>query len=126
MMEKVQRFGSAMLAPVLLFAFAGLAVGIAIIAQNGELIPLAADKESAWNHFWSVWESGAWTVFNQMELLFVIGLPIALAKTANARAVMEAAMVYLTSTTSSAPCSRYGARAGSRVSFRPGLQHRHL
>ena len=54
MMEKVQRFGSAMLAPVLLFAFAGLAVGIAIIAQNGELIPLAADKESAWNHFWSV------------------------------------------------------------------------
>ena len=52
MMEKVQRFGSAMLAPVLLFAFAGLAVGIAIIAQNGELIPLAADKESAWNHFW--------------------------------------------------------------------------
>ena len=39
MMEKVQRFGSAMLAPVLLFAFAGLAVGIAIIAQNGELIP---------------------------------------------------------------------------------------
>ena len=96
MMEKVQRFGSAMLAPVLLFAFAGLAVGIAIIAQNGDLIPLAADKESAWNHFWSVWESGAWTVFNQMELLFVIGLPIALAKTANARAVMEAAMVYLT------------------------------
>ncbi|WP_311474083.1 alpha-glucoside-specific PTS transporter subunit IIBC [uncultured Rothia sp.] len=85
-----------MLAPVLLFAFAGLAVGIAIIAQNGDLIPLAADKESAWNHFWSVWESGAWTVFNQMELLFVIGLPIALAKTANARAVMEAAMVYLT------------------------------
>ena len=96
MMEKVQRFGSAMLAPVLLFAFAGLAVGIAIIAQNGDLIPLAADKESAWNHFWSVWEAGAWTVFNQMELLFVIGLPIALAKTANARAVMEAAMVYLT------------------------------
>lgn len=85
-----------MLAPVLLFAFAGLAVGIAIIAQNGDLIPLAADKESAWNHFWSVWEAGAWTVFNQMELLFVIGLPIALAKTANARAVMEAAMVYLT------------------------------
>ncbi|THD36484.1 MAG: PTS alpha-glucoside transporter subunit IIBC, partial [Rothia mucilaginosa] len=96
MMEKVQRFGSAMLAPVLLFAFAGLAVGIAIIAQNGELIPLAADKESAWNHFWSVWESGAWTVFNQMELLFVIGLPIALAKTAPARAVLEAGMVYLT------------------------------
>ena len=96
MMEKVQRFGSAMLAPVLLFAFAGLAVGIAIIAQNDQLIGLAADKNNLWSQFWAVWESGAWTVFNQMELLFVIGLPIALAKTANARAVMEAAMVYLT------------------------------
>ena len=50
MMEKVQRFGSAMLAPVLLFAFAGLAVGIAIIAQNGDLIPLAADKELSLIH----------------------------------------------------------------------------
>ena len=95
MMEKVQRFGSAMLAPVLLFAFAGLAVGLAIIAQNDQLLPFAV-KGSAWNNFWSVWEAGSWTVFTQMELLFALGLPIALAKTANARAVLEAGMVYLT------------------------------
>ena len=31
-----------------------------------------------------------------MELLFVLGLPIALAKTAQARAVLEAGMIYLT------------------------------
>ncbi|MFW0107808.1 alpha-glucoside-specific PTS transporter subunit IIBC [Rothia sp. P7181] len=96
MMEKIQRFGSAMLAPVLLFAFAGLVVGIAIICKNEQLLGSIAAEGTGWYNFWSVWESGAWTVFNQMELLFVLGLPIALAKTANARAVLEAAMVYLT------------------------------
>ncbi|MBV7302618.1 alpha-glucoside-specific PTS transporter subunit IIBC [Corynebacterium sp. TAE3-ERU2] len=96
MMEKVQRFGSAMLAPVLIFAFAGLAVGLSIIALNEDLVGGIAAEGSWWWSFWTVWQSGAWTVFNQMELLFVLGLPIALAKTANARAVLEAAMVYLT------------------------------
>ncbi|ORC24499.1 MULTISPECIES: alpha-glucoside-specific PTS transporter subunit IIBC [Rothia] len=96
MMEKIQRFGSAMLAPVLLFAFAGLAVGIAIICKNEQLLGGIAAEGTGWYNFWSLWESGAWTVFNQMELLFVLGLPIALAKHAQARAVLEAGMVYLT------------------------------
>lgn len=96
MMEKIQRFGSAMLAPVLLFAFAGLAVGIAIICKNEQLLGGIAAEGTGWYNFWSLWESGAWTVFNQMELLFVLGLPIALAKTAQARAVLEAGMIYLT------------------------------
>ncbi|MEX3609443.1 alpha-glucoside-specific PTS transporter subunit IIBC [Rothia sp. LK2588] len=96
MMEKIQRFGSAMLAPVLIFAFAGLAVGIAIICKNADLLGPIAAEGTGWYKFWSVWESGAWTVFNQMELLFVLGLPIALAKKAQARAVLEAGMVYLT------------------------------
>lgn len=96
MMEKIQRFGSAMLAPVLIFAFAGLAVGISIIALNADLVGGIADEGTWWYNFWTIWQSGAWTVFNQMELLFVLGLPIALAKTANARAVLEAGMVYLT------------------------------
>lgn len=96
MMEKIQRFGSAMLAPVLIFAFAGLAVGIAIICKNEQLLGSIAAEGTGWYNFWSVWESGAWTVFNQMELLFVLGLPIALANKAQARAVLEAGMVYLT------------------------------
>ena len=96
MMEKVQRFGSAMLAPVLLFAFAGLAVGIGVIATTENIFGSLAQKGTLWYQVWTVWLSGAWTIFNQMELLFVLGLPIALAKTANARAVLEAAMVYLT------------------------------
>lgn len=96
MMEKIQRFGSAMLAPVLIFAFSGLVVGIAIICKNEQLLGPIAAEGTGWYNFWSVWESGAWTVFNQMELLFVLGLPIALAKQAQARAVLEAGMVYLT------------------------------
>lgn len=96
MMEKIQRFGSAMLAPVLIFAFAGLAVGISIICMNEQLLGPIAAEGTGWYHFWSVWQAGAWTVFNQMELLFVLGLPIALAKKAQARAVLEAGMVYLT------------------------------
>lgn len=96
MMEKIQRFGSAMLAPVLIFAFAGLAVGIAIICKNEQLLGSIAAEGTGWFKFWSVWEAGAWTVFNQMELLFVLGLPIALATKAQARAVLEAGMVYLT------------------------------
>ncbi|MDO4927959.1 MAG: alpha-glucoside-specific PTS transporter subunit IIBC [Corynebacterium sp.] len=96
MMEKVQRFGSAMLAPVLLFAVAGLAVALGIIAQNEDIFGGLAAEGTWWSNAWYIWEQGAWTVFNQMELLFVLGLPIALAKSANARAVLEAAMIYLT------------------------------
>ena len=62
MMEKIQRFGSAMLAPVLIFAFAGLAVGIAIICKNEQLLGSIAAEGTGWYNFWSVWESGAWTV----------------------------------------------------------------
>ena len=111
MMEKVQRFGSAMLAPVLLFAFAGLAVGIGVIATTENIFGSLAQKGTLWYQVWTVWLSGAWTIFNQMELLFVLGLPIALAKTANARAVLEAAMVYLTFNYFTAKMLDFGGRA---------------
>lgn len=96
MMEKVQRFGGAMFTPVLLFSFSGLMVSLAIICKNPMLVGSIASEGTTWFGIWSVIEDGAWTVFNQMELLFVIGLPISLAKKANARAVMEAFVVYLT------------------------------
>ena len=90
MMEKVQRFGGAMFTPVLLFSFSGIMVALCIIFKNRMLVGSIATEGTAWYSIWSVVESGAWTVFNQMELLFVIGLPIGLAKKASARAVMEA------------------------------------
>lgn len=96
MMEKVQRFGGAMFTPVLLFSFSGLMVSLAIIFKNPMLVGSIANEGTTWFGIWSIIEDGAWMVFNQMELLFVIGLPIGLAKKANARAVMEAFVVYVT------------------------------
>lgn len=95
-MEKIQRFGGAMFTPVLLFSFAGIMVSIAIVLTNPLLVGTLATKGTLWYNFWKIVENGSWTVFNNMELLFVIGLPIGLAKTANARAVMEAVVTYLT------------------------------
>ncbi len=48
MMEKVQRFGSAMLAPVLLFAFAGLAVGIGKVATLENIVGPLANEDTMW------------------------------------------------------------------------------
>lgn len=86
MMEKIQRFGGAMFTPVLLFSFSGIMLALTIIFKNPMLVGSIANEGTFWYNAWSVVESGAWTVFNQMELLFVIGLPIGLAKKANARA----------------------------------------
>jgi len=96
MMEKVQRFGGAMFTPVLLFSFSGIMVALCIIFKNPMLVGSIATEGSTWYNIWTIIENGAWTVFNQMELLFVIGLPIGLAKKANARAAMEAFVVYIT------------------------------
>jgi PTS system arbutin-like IIC component len=69
-----------MFTPVLLFSFSGLMVSLAIICKNPMLVGSIATEGTAWYGVWSIIEDGAWTVFNQMELLFVIGLPIGLAK----------------------------------------------
>lgn len=96
MMEKVQRFGGAMFTPVLLFSFSGIMVALCIICKNPLLVGSIANEGTVWFNSWSIIEDGAWTVFNQMELLFVIGLAIGLAKKANARAAMEAFVIYTT------------------------------
>lgn len=95
-MQKIQRFGAAMLAPVLLFAFSGMMVGISVLFKNEMIFGAIASPGSPWFQFWKVIEQGAWTVFNQMPLLFVVGLPIGLAKKEQARCCMEALLLYLT------------------------------
>ncbi|MDZ5672416.1 MULTISPECIES: PTS maltose transporter subunit IIBC [Bacillus] len=96
MMQKIQRFGSAMFVPVLLFAFAGIIVGISTLFKNKTLMGSLADPDGFWYQCWYIIEQGGWTVFNQMPLLFAIGIPVALAKKAQARACLEALTVYLT------------------------------
>ncbi len=96
MMQKIQRFGGAMYTPVLLFAFAGICVGVGTLFTTEAIMGSLASADSMWYQCWNVVLQGGWTVFNQLPLLFVVGLPVALAKKQNARCCMEAIVIYLT------------------------------
>lgn len=97
MLSQIQRFGGAMFTPVLLFPFAGIVVGIAILLQN----PLFISEDllrpdSIFSQIVHIIEEGGWTVFRNMPLIFAIGLPIGLAKTAQARACLAVMVSFLT------------------------------
>ena len=96
MMQKIQRFGGAMFTPVLLFSFSGIIVALAILFKNQDLLGSIAAEGTMWYNIWYIIEQGAWTVFNQLPLLFVIGLPIGLAKKNHARACLESLVLYCT------------------------------
>jgi PTS system arbutin-like IIC component len=84
-----------MIVPVLLFAFFGIVLGLATLFNNPLIMGSIAEEGTMWNKIWSLIESGGWTIFDHMELLFVVGLPISLAKKAAAQATLAALMVYL-------------------------------
>lgn len=94
-MQKIQRFGGAMFTPVLLFAFAGVTVGFGTLFTTPTIMGGLAAKTTLWYGIWNIILQGGWTVFNQLPLLFVVGLPIGLAKKQNARCCMEALVLYL-------------------------------
>lgn len=96
MMQKIQKFGGAMFTPVLLFAFAGIVIGVGTLFTTEAIMGSLADPSSMWYKCWNVVLQGGWTVFNQLPLLFVVGLPIGMAKKQNARCCMEALVLYLT------------------------------
>ena len=80
MMEKIQKFGGAMFTPVMLFAFSGVMVGIGTLFTTQAIFGALAAPETMWYQCWNVVLQGAWTVFNQLPLLFAVSLPIGLAK----------------------------------------------
>ena len=94
-MQKVQRFGGAMFTPVLFFAVFGIIVGFATLFKNNLVFGSLADPGSRWYQVWDVIYNGANTVFKQMPLLFAIGLPVSLAKKQQARACLEAFVIYV-------------------------------
>ncbi|WP_276643415.1 alpha-glucoside-specific PTS transporter subunit IIBC [Caldibacillus debilis] len=95
-MQKLQRFGAAMFTPVLFFSFSGIVIAISIMLTNPSIMGNIADEGTFWYKFWMTIQNGAWTIFNQMELIFVTAIPIGLAKKAPARAGLEALLIYLT------------------------------
>lgn len=95
-MQKFQRLGSAMFVPVLFFAFAGTIIGLATLATDPLIMGDLAAEGTVWSNIWYVLDSGAWTIFNQMPLLFSMGIPVTLANKARGRAVMETVVTFLT------------------------------
>lgn len=94
MMQKLQRFGAAMFTPVLLFSFAGIMTAISILMTNQQIFGALAAPTTTWYAVWRTLQSGAFTVFNIIPLLFVVGLPIGLAKKSGGRAAMESVVIY--------------------------------
>ncbi|WP_051575318.1 alpha-glucoside-specific PTS transporter subunit IIBC [Sporolactobacillus terrae] len=94
-LQNFQKFGGSMFTPVLLFTFPGILVALVGVFQNPMIMGSLANESTTWYKFWGIVGNGGWTVFRNMELLFVIGLPIGLAKRAQARAVMESFVTYL-------------------------------
>ena len=95
MMEKIQKFGGAMFTPVMLFAVSALLIGFGTLFTTEVIMGSIASPGTIWYGFWDMILSGAWVVFNQLPLLFAIALPIGLARKQNARASMEAFVIYL-------------------------------
>jgi len=97
MLSQIQRFGGAMFTPVLLFPFAGIVVGIAIMLRNPMFVGEAlTDPNSLFAQIVHIIEEGGWTVFRNMPLIFAVGLPIGLAKQAQGRACLAVLVSFLT------------------------------
>lgn len=96
MMQKIQKFGGAMFTPALLFAFSGIIVGLCTLFQSEPIMGSIAAPDTAWYQCWYVIKEGAWTLFRQVPLLFVVALPVGLAKKQTARCCMEAIVLYIT------------------------------
>lgn len=54
-----------------------------------------AEQGSLWYNLGSC-GTGGWTLFNQMPVVFALGIPIGLAKKANGRAALETFVIYMT------------------------------
>ena len=85
-----------MFTPVLFFTYSGIIIAISIIFTNPSFFGSLAEPYTFWYKFWTMIQNGGWTIFNQMELIFVAALPIGLAKKAQARAAVESVLIYLT------------------------------
>lgn len=97
MLSQIQRFGGAMFTPVLLFPFAGMVVGIAIMLKNPMFVGEAlANPQGLFFQIVHIIEEGGWTVFRNMPLIFAIGLPIGLANKAQARACLSVLVSFMT------------------------------
>ncbi|SDC35809.1 PTS system maltose-specific IIB component, Glc family /PTS system maltose-specific IIC component, Glc family [Pelagirhabdus alkalitolerans] len=93
--EKVQRFGGAMFFPALLLPFAGILLGLSVILQNDQLFPFATEG-STYTQIIGILEQTSLVIFNNLPMIFVLGIPITLATKESGRATLTAFITYLT------------------------------
>ena len=93
--EKFQRFGAAMIVPVLLFSFSGLIVGLTIIFKDRSFVGDLANPEGVFYRVVSIIEEGGWTIFRNMPLFFCFGIPIGFSKMAPERCLLATFICYL-------------------------------
>jgi PTS system arbutin-like IIC component len=97
MLSQIQRFGGAMFTPVLLFPFAGIVVGIAIMLRNPMFVgEVLSTPNNLFAQIVHIIEEGGWTIFRNMPLIFAVGLPIGLARHAHGRACLAVLVSFLT------------------------------
>ncbi|CAH2714746.1 PTS system maltose-specific EIICB component [Neobacillus rhizosphaerae] len=95
MLGKIQKFGAAMLVPVMLMPFAGIVIGLASIFTNPDMMGGIFGVSGLWYDLWNIVLQGSWAVFNQMPILFAISLPLGLANKAHGRAAMASFVTYM-------------------------------
>lgn len=95
MRHMIQRFGAAMFVPVLLFPVAGILLGLTVVLLNPHLFPFITEG-STYVKVVTIFQKASMVVFQNMPMLFALGLPVALAKRASGRAVLAAFISYLT------------------------------
>ncbi|WP_353893621.1 alpha-glucoside-specific PTS transporter subunit IIBC [Proteinivorax hydrogeniformans] len=93
--EKVQRFGGAMFFPALLLPFAGILLGLTVILQNPQLFPFAVEG-ATYTKIVDIFLQTSLVIFSNLPIIFVLGIPITLAKKESGRACLTAYITYLT------------------------------
>ena len=62
MMEKLQRFGGAMMPPVMLMPFAGIMIGLASVFMNVDIMGPIASDTTMWYKIWSMLYDGGYAI----------------------------------------------------------------
>lgn len=96
MLDRVQKFGGALFAPVLFFAFSGILLGLTAVLKNPGIVGELANPDGFFFKIVFLVEEGAWALFRQMPLIFVVALPMGLANKSHDRACVESLLVFLT------------------------------
>lgn len=94
MVQKLQRFGGAMMGPVMLMMFSSILIGLSSIFTNPAIMGSLASETTNWFKVWTLMYSAGNAIFAQLPLMFVVSLPLKLADKQQAKASVEALLLY--------------------------------